>query len=56
MPPGGAAQIVKPVTFFASFKSLTFLLWDEQRRKLVGFGGLKRQVAHPTTRPAPLKL
>lgn len=34
-------QIVKPVTFFASFKSLTFRLWDEQRRKLVGFGGLK---------------
>ena len=28
---------VKPVTFFGSFKSLTFRLWDEQRRKLVGF-------------------
>ena len=49
-------QIVKPVTFFASFKSLTFRLWDEQRRKLVGFGGLKREVARPTTRSAPLKL
>jgi acyl-lipid omega-6 desaturase (Delta-12 desaturase) len=30
-------QTVKPVTFFASFKSLTFRLWDEQRRKLVGY-------------------
>ena len=30
-------QQVKPVGFFASFKSLTFRLWDEQRRKLVGF-------------------
>lgn len=40
-------QTVKPVTFFASFKSLTFRLWDEQRRKLVGFRALKRQVARP---------
>ena len=30
-------QTVKPVTLFASFKALTFRLWDEQRRKLVGF-------------------
>jgi omega-6 fatty acid desaturase (delta-12 desaturase) len=30
-------QTVKPVTLFSSFKSLTFRLWDEQRRKLVGF-------------------
>jgi omega-6 fatty acid desaturase (delta-12 desaturase) len=34
-------QTVKPVTFFASFKALTFRLWDEQRRKLVGFRALK---------------
>jgi omega-6 fatty acid desaturase (delta-12 desaturase) len=34
-------QTVKPVTFFSSFKSLTFRLWDEQRRKLVGFRALK---------------
>jgi omega-6 fatty acid desaturase (delta-12 desaturase) len=27
-------QTVKPVTFFASFKALTFRLWDEQHRKL----------------------
>ncbi|HZR19480.1 MAG TPA: fatty acid desaturase [Verrucomicrobiae bacterium] len=38
-------QTVKPVTFFASFKALTFRLWDEQRRKLVGFGGLKREAS-----------
>jgi omega-6 fatty acid desaturase (delta-12 desaturase) len=30
-------QAVKPVTFFSSFRSLTFRLWDEQQRKLVGF-------------------
>jgi omega-6 fatty acid desaturase (delta-12 desaturase) len=35
-------QTVKPVTFFASFKSLTFRLWDEQRRKLVGFRAVRR--------------
>jgi acyl-lipid omega-6 desaturase (Delta-12 desaturase) len=34
-------QTVKPVTFFASFKSFTFRLWDEQRRMLVGFGHLR---------------
>jgi acyl-lipid omega-6 desaturase (Delta-12 desaturase) len=34
-------QTVKPVTFFQSFRSLTFRLWDEQRRKLVGFGHLR---------------
>jgi omega-6 fatty acid desaturase (delta-12 desaturase) len=34
-------QTVKPVTLFASFKSLTFRLWDEQRRKLVGYRHLK---------------
>src|ERR1051326_8271787 len=34
-------QSVKPVTLFASFKSLTFRLWDEQSRKLVGYRGLR---------------
>jgi len=34
-------QEVKPVTLFASLKSLTFRLWDEEGRKLVGFGYLK---------------
>ncbi len=34
-------QQVKPVTFFSSFKSFTFRLWDEQRRKLVGYRHLK---------------
>jgi omega-6 fatty acid desaturase (delta-12 desaturase) len=34
-------QQVKPVTLFSSFKSLTFRLWDEQRRKLVGYSHLK---------------
>jgi acyl-lipid omega-6 desaturase (Delta-12 desaturase) len=34
-------QQVKPVTLLSSFKSFTFRLWDEQRRKLVGYGHLK---------------
>jgi omega-6 fatty acid desaturase (delta-12 desaturase) len=34
-------QRVKPVTLFSSFKSFTFRLWDEQRRKLVGYRHLK---------------
>ncbi|MEY4388065.1 MAG: hypothetical protein RLY20_3348 [Verrucomicrobiota bacterium] len=34
-------QTVKPVTFFASFKSFTFRLWDEQRCRLVGFGHVR---------------
>jgi omega-6 fatty acid desaturase (delta-12 desaturase) len=34
-------QTVKPVTLLASLKSFTFRLWDEQQRKLVGFGHLK---------------
>ncbi len=38
-------QTVKPVTLFASLKSLGFRLWDEQRGKLVGFGALKRRRA-----------
>lgn len=40
-------QTVKPVTLFASFKSLTFRLWDEQRRKLVGFRALKHLPSGP---------
>ena len=32
---------VQPVTLFSSFKSLTFRLWDERRRKLVGYGCLR---------------
>ncbi len=34
-------QGVKPVTLFASFKSLTFRLWDEQRHKLVHYRAIK---------------
>ncbi len=46
-------QQVTPVTFFRSFKSLTFRLWDEQQRKLVSFRHLrqmrKRENAHPAS-------
>lgn len=34
-------QTVKPVTLFASFKAFSFRLWDEQCRKLVGYGHLR---------------
>jgi acyl-lipid omega-6 desaturase (Delta-12 desaturase) len=34
-------QTVKAITLFASFKSFTFRLWDEQRRRLVGYGHLR---------------
>ncbi len=34
-------QSVKPVTLFASFKSFTLRLWDEQRRTLVGYRHLR---------------
>ena len=34
-------QDIKPVTFLASFKSLTYRLWDEQHQRLVGFDYLK---------------
>jgi omega-6 fatty acid desaturase (delta-12 desaturase) len=34
-------QTVPPVTLISSFKSVTFRLWDEQRRKLVGYGHLR---------------
>src|SRR5688572_25913614 len=35
-------QQVKPITLFGSLKSLTFRLWDEHRRKLVGFSHLRK--------------
>lgn len=35
-------QNVKPVTFFSSFKSFAFRLWDEQNRKLVSFRHLRK--------------
>jgi omega-6 fatty acid desaturase (delta-12 desaturase) len=38
-------QTVKPVTLLSSLRSLTFRLWDEQRRKLVGFGAVKNQLS-----------
>jgi len=34
-------QSVKPVTLIASLKSLTYRLWDERRRKLVGYRALR---------------
>ena len=39
---------VKPLTLWASFRSLSFRLWDEQRKKLVGYRQLRairRQMA-----------
>jgi len=34
---------IKPITFFESFKSLNFRLWDEKRKKLVSFLFLKEK-------------
>jgi omega-6 fatty acid desaturase (delta-12 desaturase) len=34
-------QKVKPVTLFASLRSFSFRLWDEQRRMLVGYRHLR---------------
>jgi len=34
-------QEVKPVTFFSSLRSLKLRLWDEKRKKLVGFNALR---------------
>jgi omega-6 fatty acid desaturase (delta-12 desaturase) len=49
-------QTVKPVTLFSSLKSLTFRLWDEQRRRLVGYRYLRtlpRQPYPPTAHRDP---
>jgi omega-6 fatty acid desaturase (delta-12 desaturase) len=35
-------QAVKPITLLESFKSFTYRLWDEQQRKLVGYGHLRK--------------
>jgi omega-6 fatty acid desaturase (delta-12 desaturase) len=35
-------QQVKPITFLSSLKSITFRLWDEKSRKLVGYRHLKK--------------
>lgn len=46
-------QGVKPITLLSSLKSLKFRLWDEARRKLVGYRHLKelrRQHKHSTHR------
>ncbi len=34
-------QNVKPITLFSSLKSFTFRLWDEKRKKLVGYRHLR---------------
>jgi len=44
---------VKPITLISSLKSLTFRLWDERRKKLVGFRHvrkLRRQAKEATLR------
>ena len=44
---------VKPLTLWGSFRSLSFRLWDEQQRKLVGYGRLRADTAsRPRTRPS----
>jgi acyl-lipid omega-6 desaturase (Delta-12 desaturase) len=43
-------QEIKPIKLFPSFKSLTFRLWDEKRKKLVGYSHL-RQFRKQTKQP-----
>lgn len=46
-------QTVKPITLLGSLKSFTFRLWDEPRRRLVGYAHLKTARAerrHPQDR------
>ena len=33
---------MKPITLFSSLKSITFRLWDEKNRRLVGYGALRK--------------
>jgi acyl-lipid omega-6 desaturase (Delta-12 desaturase) len=40
-------QSVKPVTLFPSLKSFTFRLWDEPRKKLVGYRHLRTLRSEP---------
>ncbi|NGY05760.1 fatty acid desaturase [Solimonas terrae] len=35
-------QRVRPITFFASFRSMTLRLWDEQNRQLIGYRRLRQ--------------
>lgn len=44
-------QQVKPITLLGSLKSITFRLWDENSRKLVGFGHLKKHRAQSKNDP-----
>lgn len=45
-------QQVKPVKLFSSLKSLNFRLWDEKRKRLVGFGHL-RKIRHESDQSRP---
>ena len=45
-------QKVKPITLFSSLKSLSFRLWDEKRRKLVGYRQM-RQARREQKAPRP---
>ncbi len=39
-------QQVKPITFFSSFKSINFRLWDEKLKRLVGYRHLRHLRKH----------
>ena len=46
-------QSVKPVTLWSSLRSLSFRLWDEQQRRLVGFGHLRNLYGEPAAGQPP---
>jgi len=45
-------QRMEPITLWRSLQSLSFRLWDEQRRQLVGFGRLKTARREMSSPPA----
>lgn len=45
-------QQVKPITFFASFKTLMYRLWDEREKKLVGYRRLRELRKRPNASPS----
>lgn len=44
-------QKVKPLTLFPSLKAMTFRLWDEQNKKLISFGHLKKALRNQSCEP-----
>ena len=46
-------QQVRPMTLFSSLKSLSLRLWDENAKRLVGYGRMRQLRAEQRDRPVP---